>query len=142
MPRHLWGWGKRGAADAPLENSVAFARGAGRAALPAADLLDDPELRLGEGDLSSAARVELGEAYLQLRVPKGSLAIGRQTFSWSRSDIARLGDLINPADERAGQLFPMAGTGRLPVLAVAGRVLVGGFALQAVLVPPTSTIVL
>lgn len=113
----------------------AFVRGQGRAALPALDYRTEEDLQLQDEAFGSSARAELGEAYLRLRVPKGSLTLGRQVFSWSRTEIARLGDLVNPVDHRSGVHFPLAQEGRLPVLSLSGRVLLGQIAIQAAWVP-------
>ncbi|MFH1810833.1 MAG: hypothetical protein ABIJ09_18970 [Pseudomonadota bacterium] len=113
----------------------AWLRGQGRAALPARDALDGVTPRFDDQTFGSAARAELGEAYLGLRVPKGSLTVGRQVFAWSRSELARLGDVFNPPDQRAGLLFPAADDGRLPVMAVSGRVIIDRIALSAALAP-------
>lgn len=113
----------------------AFVRGAGRAALPALDWTPDTAIDLEQETLVSRSTFELGEAYVSLGVPKGSLTVGRQVFVWSRTELARLADVVNPADVRSGLLVPEGDDGKLPVLAVAGRLLLGRIALQGIWVP-------
>jgi len=113
----------------------AFVRGTGRAALPALDWRPDTAIELQANTLASRSTLELGEAYVSLNVPKGSLTVGRQVFVWSRTELAQLANVINPADSRCGLLMPESDDGKLPVLAAAGRLLLGRIALQGVWVP-------
>jgi len=112
-----------------------WARGTGRAALPSSPLTWRDHAVVDADTVVTDASAELGEAYMRMRVPKGSLTLGRQVFSWSRNDLTRLGDVINPPDTRAGLLFPAGYSGRLAVFALAGRILLGEVALQAAWVP-------
>ncbi|MBN2358589.1 MAG: hypothetical protein JXR83_04000 [Deltaproteobacteria bacterium] len=113
----------------------AFVRGTGRAALPALDWKPDAAVEVGADTVASRSALEIGEAYVSLGVPKGSIAFGRQVFAWSRTELARLADVVNPADARSGLLFPEGDGGKLPVLAVAGRLLLGRIAVQGVWTP-------
>lgn len=108
-------------------------RGQGRAALMGSDFNLATSPTVTANSFATRGFAELGEAYVSLRVPKGTFSIGRQLFNWTRTEIARFGDVINPIDPREGPLFST--DSRQPVLAVAGRVLLGRIAVQGVWTP-------
>lgn len=107
----------------PAPNLSFYANGFGRVFLDATPL---------GGELSSHA--DLYEAYAKINAEVGSVQLGRLIVPYGKTQVAALGDRLNPPDHRRGwALFPDVAEARQPQWGAWVRTSLGALALDGVL---------
>jgi hypothetical protein len=91
---------------------------------------DRPLRSRGDGWIESFA--DFYEAYAKISAPQASVLLGRLVIPWGHTQVAALGDRLNPPDHRRGPQLPVGVAGRQPQWGAWLKTSLGSMAVEAV----------